>query len=276
MFKVSGIVSLGLLVIAEGGRLAYGRRKDLLAGADNERLQAEVNRLTATETSAVLLIADRAITDDVGFTEAMRAFAGTKVHVATLREYSLDPEAGELASVIDRILRDAGWQKSAPRPDPMPIALSSEEGVHIEYSVRDWYPLEPAAEAVMAGCALADWLNSDNIATAIDTIPNRPKDGVVVVKVGAKPATLGMINDLKSRGNWKWWREAGNIPRWSIGPKGVEEIRDLLNQIGEGESFESAFLNNFMGVARVEDIWQGDFPKAILGLRGRLRHKREQ
>jgi hypothetical protein len=260
-----------ILAISDIFRHIYGLRDKRLTDEASMNLQGEIDRLTRAGADTALLLTDRAITDDLGFIEAMRVFAGTKVYVAALREYSLDPEAGDLASVIGRILIDAGWQKSVPRPDPIPIAPSAEEGVHIEYSARDWYAPEPSPH-VPAGCALADWLNNDNIATAIKTIPNRPKDGVVVVSVGSKPKTLGMANELRSQGNWKRRREAANSPRWSIGPKGVEEIRDLLNQIGEGEA---AFLM-FMGVARVEDIWHGDFPKAISSLRTKLLYKREQ
>jgi hypothetical protein len=77
-----------------------------------------------------------------------------------------------------------------------------------------------------------------------------------------------MLNELRSQGNWNFWRSQERAPLYRpIAAEDVKSLRLLLEKIGGGDT---AFLQ-FMGVARVEDILQYDFPKAVNALRGKLR-----
>ena len=215
------------------------------------------------------LTKDRSLKNPTKFIEAMREFVGTRVRISASTEHNLDPESGELVSVLKRSLRSAGWEVMDPVSRLRLTKLSPiEEGVHIEYSPIDWFT-EPPLRCVVAGCAVADWLNRERIATAIAPVHNRPTDDVVIITVGPKPSTIRMMNELRSRGNWRFWRGLTGCPPdyERISPEDVQLIHGLLVRTN---SSEARFLAAVKAKS-VEDIRQVQVHRAFQLLREKER-----
>jgi hypothetical protein len=244
--------------------------QESVARAKLERL---TEKLRKNNRRTALLLRDRNLSNRVKFIEAMRAFASTRVYIHAMKEHEADPESSELESILRNTLRDAGWRVEAPVTNRLVIPPPAKEGVHIEYPASDWYSDRPLPY-VAAGCGLADWLNKENIATEIgasDHLKNSGDICTVIVSVGPKPSTLGMIKELKYRGDWKYWRDLAKRPQEyeSISQEDVDSIRDQLSRVGGGMG---RFLK-YMHVARVEDILLRDLKKACDALRAKARDR---
>ena len=239
------------------GELVLLAEQEGVARAKLERLTEKLRR---KNKKMAVLFRDRNLRNRAKVIEAMRAFAGTKVYFPISPMYDSDPEAREFAAGLQTSLRDAGWRVAESQINRLVAVPPFAEGVHIEFPANDWYSDAPLSY-VTAGCAVVDWLNRDKIATAIEAVPDKPQTETIIVKVGPKPSTLGMMKDLEFRGEWLFWRHVAQRPREyeRISSEEVETVRALLAKANRSEGR----LLKYAGARSVEDIRKRDLQRVI-------------
>jgi hypothetical protein len=172
-------VSLGIFA-ARSAKVAEIESREKIAelNSETERLRKENN-----ETDLLLKYRDPGWTE---LTEAMRSYAGTKFRTEVIRD-GIEPS--NFRWRLELALKDAGW---------LLIAIPSGRynlnfGIAVHTIGTTENPVRSAAAV-----ALADWLNSKNVAAWAGVIGDREAEpGLVVVQVGPRPETMEQYESIR-------------------------------------------------------------------------------